>query len=110
MSRSSLISRRFVLRGLAAGGLLPLGGCSLDSRSPGVMSFLDKAESLTEAAQRALLAPRLALAPEYPPGAITPLFQAERLDRSRRSGLRVGAPRTASPTGSSRSAASSKGR
>jgi DMSO/TMAO reductase YedYZ molybdopterin-dependent catalytic subunit len=75
MSRSSLISRRFVLRGLAAGGLLPLGGCGLDSRSPGVMSFLDKAESLTEAAQRALLEPRLALAPEYPPGAITPYFK-----------------------------------
>ena len=39
------------------------------------MSFLDKAESLTEAAQRALLEPRLALAPEYPPGAITPYFK-----------------------------------
>jgi DMSO/TMAO reductase YedYZ molybdopterin-dependent catalytic subunit len=75
MSRSSLISRRFVLRGLAAGGLLPLGGCGLDSRSPGVMSFLDKAERLTEAAQRALLAPRPALAPEYSPGAITRYFK-----------------------------------
>jgi DMSO/TMAO reductase YedYZ molybdopterin-dependent catalytic subunit len=75
MSRSFLISRRFVLRGLAAGGLLPLGGCGLDSRSPGVMSFLDLAESLTETAQRALLEPRLALAPEYSPGAITPYFK-----------------------------------
>jgi DMSO/TMAO reductase YedYZ molybdopterin-dependent catalytic subunit len=75
MSRSSLISRRFVLRGLAAGGLLPLGGCGLDSRSPGVMSFLDKAERLTETVQRTLLAPRFTLAPEYSPGAITPYFK-----------------------------------
>jgi len=75
MKRGLLLSRRAVLGGVAAGGLLPLAGCSLDSRSPGVMSILDKAESLTEAAQRALLAPRLALAPEYPPGAITPYFK-----------------------------------
>jgi DMSO/TMAO reductase YedYZ molybdopterin-dependent catalytic subunit len=39
------------------------------------MSFLDKAERLTQAAQRALLAPRLALAPEFSPGAITPYFK-----------------------------------
>ncbi|HKN26963.1 MAG TPA: molybdopterin-binding protein [Roseiarcus sp.] len=75
MSRALLMSRRSILRGFAAGGLLPLAGCSLDSRSPGVMSVLDKAEILTKAAQRALLAPRLALAPEYPPGAITPYFK-----------------------------------
>jgi DMSO/TMAO reductase YedYZ molybdopterin-dependent catalytic subunit len=75
MSRALLISRRSILRGFAAGGLLPLAGCSLDSRSPDVMNVLDKAEVLTMAAQRALLAPRLALAPEYPPGAITPYFK-----------------------------------
>ena len=75
MKRGSLLSRRAVLRGFAAGSLLPLAGCGLDSRSPGVMSILDKAESLTQAVQRALLAPRLALAPEYPPGAITPYFK-----------------------------------
>ena len=39
------------------------------------MSILDKAESLTQAVQRALLAPRFTLAPEYPPGAITPYFK-----------------------------------
>ncbi len=72
---SLLISRRTILRGLAAGGLLPMAGCSLDSRSPAVMKVLDKAEILTEAAQRALLAPRLALAPEYPPGAISRNFK-----------------------------------
>ena len=75
MRRSLLMSRRTILGGFAAGGLIPLSGCNLDSRSPGIMSVLDKAESLTEAAQRALLAPRLALAHEYPPGAITPYFK-----------------------------------
>ncbi len=39
------------------------------------MTVLDKAEALTMAAQRALLAPRLALAPEYPPGAISRYFK-----------------------------------
>ena len=39
------------------------------------MNVLDKAEALTKAAQRALLAPRLALAREYPPGAITRTFK-----------------------------------
>jgi DMSO/TMAO reductase YedYZ molybdopterin-dependent catalytic subunit len=75
MSRKLLIDRRSILRGLAAGGLLPLAGCSLDSRDSAVMSVLDKAEALTKAAQRALLAPRLALAPEYPPGAISAYFK-----------------------------------
>jgi DMSO/TMAO reductase YedYZ molybdopterin-dependent catalytic subunit len=75
MSRALLMSRRSILRGFAAGGLLPLAGCSLDSRDPTVMSILDKAEWLTEGAQRALLAPRLALAREYPPGAITRYFK-----------------------------------
>jgi DMSO/TMAO reductase YedYZ molybdopterin-dependent catalytic subunit len=70
-----MINRRSLLTGLAAGGLLPLAGCSLDSRSPGVMSILDKAEYLTEGVQRALLAPRLALAPEFSPGMITPTFK-----------------------------------
>ena len=46
MSRSLLLSRRSILRGVAAGGLLPLAGCSLDSRSSGVMSVLDKADLL----------------------------------------------------------------
>jgi DMSO/TMAO reductase YedYZ molybdopterin-dependent catalytic subunit len=70
-----MINRRSLMTGLAAGGLLPLAGCSLDSRSPGVMSILDKAEYLTEGVQRALLAPRLALAPEFSPGMITPTFK-----------------------------------
>jgi DMSO/TMAO reductase YedYZ molybdopterin-dependent catalytic subunit len=75
VSRKLLVSRRSILRGAASTGLLTLGGCSLDSRSPGVMSILDSAEKLTQAAQRALLAPRTALAREYPTGAITPVFK-----------------------------------
>jgi DMSO/TMAO reductase YedYZ molybdopterin-dependent catalytic subunit len=39
------------------------------------MSILDKAESLTRTVQHALLAPRAALAPEYPPGAISSTFK-----------------------------------
>ena len=75
MSRVLLVSRRSVLRGVAAGGLLPLAGCSLASRAPAVMNVLDKAEALTMAAQRALLGSRLTLAREYPPGAITRTFK-----------------------------------
>ena len=67
---------------------------SLDSRSPAaLMSILDKAEALTQAVQRALLAPQTALAPEYPARRDLLLFQAERLDRSRRSRLCRAAPR-----------------
>lgn len=73
MSRQLLLSRRSLLRGAAAFGLLPLAGC--DSDLPGVLSILDKAERLTKPVQRAILAPRLALAPEYSPGAITPTFK-----------------------------------
>jgi DMSO/TMAO reductase YedYZ molybdopterin-dependent catalytic subunit len=39
------------------------------------MSILDKAEALTKAVQRALLAPRTALAREFPPSAISPYFK-----------------------------------
>jgi DMSO/TMAO reductase YedYZ molybdopterin-dependent catalytic subunit len=69
------VSRRELLLGLVAGGALPLSGCSLDSRSPGVMSILDKAEALTQGVQRALLSSRTALAPEYPQTAISSYFK-----------------------------------
>ncbi len=39
------------------------------------MSILDKAEELNKAVQRALLAPRTALAPEYPQSAISSYFK-----------------------------------
>ena len=68
------LSRRRLLLGLGAGAAAaPLSGC--DTGSPAALSVLDKAEAVTKAVQRALLAPRAALAPEYPPGAITPTFK-----------------------------------
>jgi DMSO/TMAO reductase YedYZ molybdopterin-dependent catalytic subunit len=73
MSRALLLNRRSILRGVAAAGLLPLAGC--DSSSPGVLSILDRAENLTKPVQRAILGSRLALAPEYSPGAITRTFK-----------------------------------
>lgn len=75
MSRRLLLTRRTFFRGVAAGGLLPLAGCDLGSNSPRVLSILDGAESLTRTVQRALLAPRDALAPEYAPGAISSYFK-----------------------------------
>ncbi|MGA8585487.1 MAG: molybdopterin-dependent oxidoreductase, partial [Roseiarcus sp.] len=68
------LSRRKLLIGLGVGAAAaPLAGC--DAGSPAALSILDKAEAVTKAVQRALLAPRTALAPEYPPGAITPTFK-----------------------------------
>ena len=70
------LTRRKLLIGLGAGAAAaPLSACSLDSRSPAALAILDKAEALTKAVQRALLAPRTALAPEYPPGAISSYFK-----------------------------------
>ena len=63
-----------------------------DAGSPAALSILEKAEALTKAVQRALLAPRTALAVEYPQSRDHPHFQAERLDRSRRSRLCRSAP------------------
>ncbi len=68
------LSRRKLLLGLGAGvAAAPLSGC--DAGSPAALAILDKAEALTQAVQRALLAPRTALAPEYPRSAITPTFK-----------------------------------
>ncbi len=68
------LSRRKLLLGLGAGALAaPLSGC--DAGSPAALSILDKAERLTTAVQRALLAPRTALAPEFPQSAITSTFK-----------------------------------
>jgi DMSO/TMAO reductase YedYZ molybdopterin-dependent catalytic subunit len=70
------LTRRRLLLGLTAGAAAaPLSACSLDSRSPEVMSILDKAEWLTKTVQRALLEPRTALAREYPPSAISSYFK-----------------------------------
>jgi DMSO/TMAO reductase YedYZ molybdopterin-dependent catalytic subunit len=70
------LTRRKLLIGLGAGvAAAPLASCSLDTGSPAALSILDKVEGLTEAVQRALLSPRTALAPEYPPGAISSYFK-----------------------------------
>ncbi len=76
MRREKPLSRRQVVAGaLAGGGALALSGCSLDSRSPGVMKVLDAAETLTRVAQRALLAPRQALARVYSRADISSYFK-----------------------------------
>ena len=68
------LSRRKLLIGLGVGAAVaPLSGC--DSGSPAALNVLDKAEAVTKAIQRALLAPRTALAVEYPQSAITPTFK-----------------------------------
>ncbi len=66
MSRETKLSRReTLLKLIAGGGALSLAGCGLDARSPAALSLLETAENLTRAVQRALLAPRQALAREY---------------------------------------------
>jgi DMSO/TMAO reductase YedYZ molybdopterin-dependent catalytic subunit len=76
MTRETPLSRReILLRFVAGGGALSLAGCNLDSDSPTVMSILDSAENLTRTAQRALLAPREALAREYTRADISPRFK-----------------------------------
>ena len=68
------LSRRRLLLGLGAGAAAAaLSGC--DAGSPAALNVLGKAEALTKAVQRALLAPRTALAVEYPQSAITPTFK-----------------------------------
>jgi DMSO/TMAO reductase YedYZ molybdopterin-dependent catalytic subunit len=70
------LTRRKLLIGLSAGAVAaPLSACSLDTGSPAALAILDKAEALTKAVQRALLAPRTTLAPEYSPGAISSYFK-----------------------------------
>jgi len=76
MSRETKLTRReTLLKLVAGGGALSLAGCSLDARSPGALAVLEKAEALTRFAQRALLAPRQALAREYSPEDISSYFK-----------------------------------
>ena len=66
MTRDALLNRRQMLTRAAIGGAaLGLSACDRLSNATQSRSVLDAAENLTRAAQRALLAPRDALAPEY---------------------------------------------
>ena len=69
-------TRRKLLIGLGIGAAAaPLAACSFDTGSPTALNILDKAEAVTKAVQRALLGPETALAPEFPPGAISSYFK-----------------------------------
>jgi len=75
MKKALIVSRRQTLIKLIAGaGALSLGGCDF-GESPAALSILDQAEGLTRRVQRALLAPREALAREYSPADISPWFK-----------------------------------
>ncbi len=89
ISKRSASSSRRARASPAAGSSLASASAPQLRRSPpaawkfsiaGVMSILDKAKSLTEAVQHTLLAPRTALAPEYPPGAISSYFKFGSVD------------------------------
>jgi len=68
VKREAVLSRRQILARVAMGGaVLGLAGCDRLSNDPTSLSVLDAAENLTRRVQRALLAPRDALAPEYGP-------------------------------------------
>src|SRR5277367_1165330 len=76
MKREAVLSRRQMLAGIALGGAtLGLAGCDRLSNNPTSLSILDAAENLTRPVQRALLAPRDALAPEYSPADISTKFK-----------------------------------
>ena len=76
MRRETKLTRRgTLLKLLAGGGALSLSGCSLDARSPAALAVLEQAETLTRLVQRALLAPREALAREYRPQDISSYFR-----------------------------------
>jgi DMSO/TMAO reductase YedYZ molybdopterin-dependent catalytic subunit len=76
MKREAALSRRQILSRLALGGAAAgLAGCDRLSNQPTSRSILDAAEDLTRSVQRALLAPREALAPEYGPADLSPGFK-----------------------------------
>ncbi len=75
MGDEPLNRRQTLLRMIAGGAALGLSGCDSVSHSARGMSVLDAAENLTRTIQRALLAPREALAPEYTQADISPGFK-----------------------------------
>ena len=76
MKRETKLTRReTLLKLIAGGGALSLVGCGIDARAPAALNILESAERLTRFAQRALLAPRQALAREYRPEDISSYFR-----------------------------------
>jgi DMSO/TMAO reductase YedYZ molybdopterin-dependent catalytic subunit len=76
MKRKAILTRRQLLARVAAGGaVLGLAACDRLSSAAPSRSILDAAEDLTLRVQRALLAPRDALAPEYRPEDISTTFK-----------------------------------
>jgi DMSO/TMAO reductase YedYZ molybdopterin-dependent catalytic subunit len=76
MRRESRPTRRQILSRIAIGGaVVGVAGCDRLSIAPQSRSVLDAAENLTRTVQRALLAPRDALAREYGPGDLSPGFK-----------------------------------
>jgi DMSO/TMAO reductase YedYZ molybdopterin-dependent catalytic subunit len=73
--KSLLTRRETLLRLIAGGGALSLAGCTFNARDPQVLGFVDSAEKLTQFVQRALLAPREALAPEFSKSDISSYFR-----------------------------------
>src|SRR6202789_2387264 len=76
MKPEAVLSRRQRLARVGRGGpFLGVAGCDRLSNDPTSLSILDVAENLTRRVQRALLAPRDALAPEYGPADISTKFK-----------------------------------
>jgi DMSO/TMAO reductase YedYZ molybdopterin-dependent catalytic subunit len=76
MKREAILSRRQILARVAlSGAAFGLAGCDRLSNATESRSVLEAAENLTLGAQRALLAPREALAPEYGPADLSPGFK-----------------------------------
>jgi len=76
MKREAVLSRRQMLARVVLGGAaLGLAACDRVSNTPAALSISDSVENLTRRVQRALLAPRDALAPEYSPADISKTFK-----------------------------------
>jgi DMSO/TMAO reductase YedYZ molybdopterin-dependent catalytic subunit len=75
MREVPLSRRQMLARTSLVGAVLGLAGCDRLSNAPQSRSILDAAEILTRGAQRALLAPREALAPEYGVADLSPGFK-----------------------------------
>ena len=73
--RTGLITRRRLVGALSAGGGLLLSGCDRIAASPAMRAFFDSAERLSYDLSRAT-APRDALAPEFAPSEMSPVFRS----------------------------------